>query len=595
MTFSDVTVPVLIVGAGGAGLTASMLLSDHGVQTLTISDAATTSKLPKAHVMHQRAMEVFRATGAADDIYARSCPPGNMAATAWYAGFVGDDPDYGRLIAKQECWGSGGADPEWLIASPCRQANLPQIRLEPVLRDHAERKAPGSIRFGHELVALDQDDEGVTARVRVKETGEEYTVRAQYALGCDGGRFVGKQVGIELEGMRNLLYSISVHFTADLSQWATDPDVLVRWMWPPHVGLMALLVPMGPDHWGPDSEEWVFHLNYATDDKRIFDDDALVADMLRVLGLPDLQLTVHRITRWTFEALVAPRFTAGRVFLLGDAAHRHGPTGGLGMTTAIQDARNIAWKLAAVLNGTAGHGLLDTYDQERQPVGARNVARSTENAMHHMAIGETLGMNPDATAEENWTHMRRAWSNAPEDREFRLRLREAIALQSQEFDEHNVEYGYRFASDAIIPDGTELPENPDDVRIYMPDTRPGSPVPHAELVGFDGERIAVVDLVWPGRFLVIAGEDGDAWKDAAAAVSQELGVPVDAVTIGHTRGDWLDPRLSWVRRRGFAADGAVLIRPDAVVAWRSHSAVGDPAETLRAALTQTLARQPAVV
>jgi 2,4-dichlorophenol 6-monooxygenase len=587
--FPDIEVPVLIVGAGGAGLTASMLLSDLGVETLTISNAPSTSVLPKAHVLQQRSMEIYRKAGVADDIYNAGTPPQNMAATAWYAGFVGDDANYGRVIAKQEAWGAGGADPDWVAASPCRQTNLPQIRLEPILRKHAEAKAPGSLRFGHELLELTQDDSGVTATVRVNETGEQYTVRAKYLLGADGGRTVGQQVGIELQGARNILYSVSVHFSADLSRWSTDPDVLIRWMWPPHVGLLALLVPMGPQNWGPNSEEWVFHLNYAHDDKRIFDDEAMIADMLRVLGTPDLNPDVHLITRWSFEALVAPKFRAGRVFLMGDAAHKHGPTGGLGLNTAIQDAQNIAWKLAAVLNGSASDALLDTYEAERQPVAARNVQRSTENAMHHMAIGEALGMDPAAGEEANWSQLRRLWSDAPEDADYRRAVHEALAFQSQEFNEHNTEYGYRYESSAVISDASEPPVAIDEVRVYQPSTFPGSPVPHAYLTDQHGGQVALIDLTEPGEFLLVAGETGQTWVDAASGVSEQLNVAVRAVRVGHAAGDYRDHRLAWLRRREVGTEGAVLVRPDGVVAWRSHGLPSDPPAALLAALAGVLA------
>lgn len=586
--YSDIDVPVLIVGAGGAGLTASMLLSDLGIETLTISNAPSTSVLPKAHVLQQRSMEIYRQVGVADEIYAHGTPPENMAATAWYSGFAGKDPDYGRLIAKQETWGAGGADPEWLIASSCRQTNLPQIRLEPILRKHAEAKGPGTIRFGHELIELNQDADGVTAVIKVVETGETYNVRCKYLLGADGGRTVGQQVGIELEGMRNILYSVSVHFSADLSQWSTDPDVLIRWMWPPHVGLLALLVPMGPKHWGPQSEEWVFHLNYANDDKRIFDDEEMIADMIRVLGVPDLKPDVHLITRWSFEALVAPKYRVGRVFIMGDAAHKHGPTGGLGLNTAIQDAQNIAWKLAAVLNGKASDSLLDTYEVERQPVAARNVQRSTENAMFHMEIGAALGLDPAASEEENWNALRRVWSEDPDDQEYRRKVQEAMAFQSQEFDEHNVEYGYRYESTAVIPDQTEPPSSPDEVRIYTPSTFPGAPVPHAFLTNQHGEHIALIDLIEPGAFLLIASEHGDAWVEAAEENAKDLGVDIRAVRIGHAAGDYRDHRLSWLRRRGVSADGAVLVRPDGVVAWRSNALPANPRKELRQALNSVL-------
>jgi 2,4-dichlorophenol 6-monooxygenase len=159
-----------------------------------------------------------------------------------------------------------------------------------------------------------------------------------------------------------------------------------------------------------------------------------------------------------------------------------------------------------------------------------------------------------------------------------------------EFDEHNVEYGYTYASDAIVADGTPPPASPDDVRVYVPSTRPGHPLPHAELEDADGGRLALMDLVRAGHFLLIAGEDGAAWCEAAAKLATELGVPLDAVRIGHLDGDYRDPRSAWLRQREITRAGAVLVRPDRFVAWRSLGAAADPAAELASALTQVLAR-----
>ena len=164
--------PVLIVGGGGAGLTASMLLARQGVDHLLVSARPGTSDLPKAHVLNQRAMEILEDCGVADEIAERSTPAEQMAATAYYAGFAGADADYGRRIARLESWGAGGDNENWRAASPWRQLNLPQIRLEPILKAGAERLSPGRIRFNHELLELDQDDDGVTALVRDNATGE---------------------------------------------------------------------------------------------------------------------------------------------------------------------------------------------------------------------------------------------------------------------------------------------------------------------------------------------------------------------------------------------------------------------------------------
>ncbi len=193
-------VAVLIVGGGGAGLTASMLLAREGVEHLLVSALPTTSILPKAHVLNQRTMEILEDAGVAGAIAQRSTPAANMAATAFYAGLAGPTAEYGRRIARLEAWGAGGADESWSAASPWRQLNLPQIRLEPLMKAHAETLSPGRIRFGHELTALEQDGEGVTATVRDLGAGDEYIVHARYVIGADGGRTVPGLIGVELRG-----------------------------------------------------------------------------------------------------------------------------------------------------------------------------------------------------------------------------------------------------------------------------------------------------------------------------------------------------------------------------------------------------------
>jgi 2,4-dichlorophenol 6-monooxygenase len=513
-----------------------------------------------------------------------------MRHTAYYLGFAGPDPAYGRRLGRLECWGAGGLDRDWAAASPCRQTNLPQIRLEPILKRGAEAAAPDRVRFNHELLTIEQDAGGVTATIRDKTSHADYEVRAAYVLACDGGRTVGRQIGVELEGARDLMRIVSVYFSADLSRWARDPDVLIRWIWLPHRGQMATVVPMGPDHWGPDSEEWVFHLNYETGDTRAIDDAQVVADMKDALGLPDLDARVHVISRWAFEGVLASRFQVGRIFVLGDAAHRHPPTGGLGLTSAIHDAHNLCWKLAAVLAGHAGPELLATYEAERRPADGRNVQRSLENGMNHLAIADALGFAPRHDTATNLAALKRALGDGPEDVAHRRHALAAIATQSMEFHEQNVEYGQRYASAAVVPDGTPEPVALDDIRLYQPDTRPGSPLPHAEVDDLDGRRHALMHLVRPGEFLLIGGEDATDWCDAARTIAARLGIPLRAVRIGHLEGDYRDPRCTWLRQREIGRRGALLVRPDRFIAWRSIGAAAAPLTELAAALRSVLAR-----
>ncbi len=566
---TTIETPVLIVGGGGAGLTASMLLSTLGVESLLVSALTFTSIFPKAHVLNQRAMEILTDVGVADRIYAVGTPPENMRSTAWYAGFAGPQKNAGGMIAKMNAWGCGGADPHWAAASACRSTNLPQIRLEPLLKQRAEALAPGAVKFNHELLDFEQAPDHVLAQVRDHQTGQDYSVRAQYLLACDGGKTVGPKLGVDLEGMRDVAREVSVYFSADLSRWARDPDVLIRWIWLPDTAALSVLVPMGPTRWGPNSEEWVFHLNYPHEDPRALDDDQVEADMRSALGIGNHPLTIHKVSRWTLEGVLADQFRKDRIFLVGDAAHRHPPTGGLGLNSAIQDAHNLCWKIAVVLKGHAGDRLLETYDSERRTTDGRNVQRSMENAMNQLGSGLSLGFVRGGDPAANWASINRLWSGEPQDTDYRRNALRLLSTQSMEFNEHNVEAGYRYASTAIMNDGSAPAETPDDIRIYIPDTRPGSPLPHAQLHDPDNRPTPIMSLVRPGHFLLIAGEDGEDWCKAAAAVAGDLGVAIDAVRIGHHEGDFRDPTSAWARQRQITRQGAILVRPDRFIAWRS--------------------------
>jgi len=584
-----VTTDVLVVGGGGAGLTASMLLSRMGVDHLLVSALPTTSVLPKAHVLGQRAMEVLDDCGVADAIYAVGTPPEQLRRTMFYAGFAGH-PDAGRVLFAQETWGAGGDDLDWVAASPKLTTNLPQIRLEPLMKARADELAPGRIRFHHELTSLEEVEGGVLASVRDLDKGRSYEVEARYVLGCDGGRTVGKLVGIELQGVMELSRTVTFHLAADLAPWAKNPDVLLRWVWCPSTGKFVVLAPMGPTRWGGESEEWVAHILYDLDDQRTFDDAAVLEDLRLSLGIGDHPLEVKLITRWTVGGVLADRFRAGRVFVLGDAAHRHPPTGGLGLVSAIHDAQNLCWKLALVLRGEAGEGLLDTYEPERRPVDERNVGRSLENALGYLVMGQAMGVDDTtATPEERWARIARLWGDTPEDAEHRRTVRDLMAAQSQEFHEHDVEYGYAHRSAAVVDDGS--PEPPErDFRMYFPSTRPGCPLPHAWLEDDEFVRRSTLDLVGVDRFVLIAGERGQAWKEAALKVGAELGVELDALCVGHAGGDLRDPRLRFERIREFGPEGAILVRPDRCIAFRSLGAIDDPQAALRGALLQVLAR-----
>lgn len=594
---ADIEVPVLIIGGGGAGLSASMNLSKLGVDHLLVSSLPYTSKLPKAHVLNQRTMEIFEEVGVAPEVEKRSTPAENMKATGWYAGLVGDHRYSGRRLGHLEVWGGGYTDPDYIAASAKRTCNLPQLRLEPLLLDHARKLHPDprGVRFNHEVTAIEQLDEGVRATVLDKDTDTEYTVRARYAIAADRGRTIGPALGVGMTGPTDLMMMVSVHFSADLSQSARDDDVLIRWLVNPEFGgswSSGVLVAMGPEHWGTTSEEWVVHLDYATHDKDALRDDLVIERLCTVLGVDRSALTVHKVSPWIMEGVVAEKFRAGDVFFIGDAAHRHPPTGGLGLNSAIHDGYNLAWKLSLVLAGKADDALLDTYEAERQPVDQDNVDAAVASAMNHFTIDKALNLSPEASAADNWAELEPIWDDSlPNAAEKRHALNKAIGTQTMEFRHHNVEFGYRYDSAAIVSDGSPDYSPIDPVRLYEPSTKPGHPLPHA-FVEKSNERIALGDLVAGGHFLVLAGEDGQGWVDAANRLAAERGLPLRAHTVGLEGCDFVDVRMAWMKNRGISSSGVVIVRPDRYVAYRSVAGVPDADRELGRVFDSLLAVTP---
>lgn len=572
---------VLIIGGGASGLAASMLLSSYGVSTHLVSKYPKTSNLPKAHVISIKTMEIFRELGLEPEIRAICTPPENMRYAGYYAGFAGDGEDYGRVITRIGAWGRGGQDLEWAAASSVNTANLMQSRLEPLMKARAEALAPNTVFFNRNFLGFVEEGDGVVATIEDRATGETYEIGARYMLACDGGRVIGPQLGIQMEGHLAVATSISVHFSADLSAYFKDVEALTCVIMNPDTGIPCVLVPMGPKDWGAQSSEWLVHLVSFAGDHKVMEDAAAVATLKACLGLPELDLKVHVINRWPLDAVVASSFQSGRVFLLGDAAHRMPPAGGHGMNSAIQDAYNLCWKLAMVLRGGANESLLGTYERERRPFAQHVVSTAFTGWQKNRDLAAAIGFSPRHSPQENWANMRAIWGEGPAGDAARRRVARSLTGLLPNFDSLNVGFGYTYGSGALVPDGTPEKTSIDPLIIYQPSTRPGHSLPHAwveDLVG----RTALGDLVGGGRFVLIAGEAGQAWCDAAAAVAKARNVPLEAFTVGGTEGDWLDIRHAWALLREHGPEGAVLVRPDRFIAWRAMGATENPQAELEA-------------
>ncbi|MGQ0480954.1 MAG: FAD-dependent monooxygenase [Pseudonocardia sp.] len=598
---ADINVSVLIVGGGGCGLSASSFLSNLGVDHLLVERHPTTSHLPKAHYLNQRTMEIFRQHGMANAIYEVGCPIEKFGKVRWLTSLGGDGELERKTIHEMDSFGGGSLRAQYEADSPCLASNYPQLRLEPLLRRQAEARAAHRIRYHHEVLDWEQLDQGVVATVLDRDAQEQYRVTARYLVAADGGKTFGPRLDVAMAGPTNMVDMVSTHFTADLSEY-WDDESLITWFLNPEGESSwgaGAMVQMGPT-WGRKSEEWVVHFAFRPDDAELmeqqgrFNEDAIVPRMRQLLRLPDLELTVHKVSHWILDRIVAERWRFGDVFLAGDAAHRQPPTTGLGLNTGIQDVHNLAWKLAEVLAGRASDALLDSYEAERLPVSSHGADWALLAFMNHFVIDAGIGLIPGAPVEANTEAFRQLLSDTLMGEALRARAAECIGTQRWEFQAHDVELGYAYPSGAVVADGsTAAPRDPRGNR-YVPTTRPGHRLPHAWLRGSEGALVSTHDLVGPGGFALLTGPDGTGWAEAAEQAARTLGVRLQVVRIAadgeHTDSELADTDGTWAQVREISDAGAVLVRPDNHVAYRALDTVADPTTELTAALTSVLGR-----
>ncbi|HEY1799134.1 MAG TPA: FAD-dependent monooxygenase [Stellaceae bacterium] len=532
-------VPVLIVGGGPVGLTASILLSQQGISSLLVERHPGTAILPKARGINARTMEMYRQVGIEKAIREAGLSPERTGFIVWTESLAGREIE--RRIPGRMAAANRGASP--VLNCLCAQDDV-----EPVLRRFAEAQAQAELRFNTEMTAITQDANGVTATLTDRITGAETPVRAQYLIAGDGAQSrVRRIVAREMIGQDGVYDSVNILFNADLRQWVQERPAALYFVEQSDLRATFLTI-NAHDRWG-----FLIHslkqYGYTPAD---FTDECCIALIRQGVGIADLPVTILGVSYWEAAAIVADRYRDGRLFLAGDAAHEMPPTGGFGMNTGVQDVQNLCWKLAAVLKGQAGAALLDTYHAERQPLGLV----TTQNALANcLSMGRTV-------------------------------RQESAKLPRSEFlNEQGLIFGATYESAAVISDGS-APETVDDpVTQYVPSARPGRRAPHVWLER-GGERISTIDL-FGGRFVLLAGPKGEGWRRAAGGATD----PAAAV---HLVGgdDIRDPDGGWAAAYEVEADGAVLVRPDGYVAWRMRSLRSDAAAALATALDQVLGRAP---
>ncbi|MFD4246846.1 FAD-dependent oxidoreductase [Streptomyces sp. NPDC058525] len=540
----DHRVPVLIVGGSLVGLCTSLFLGRHGIRHMLVEKHAGTSMHPRGRGINVRTMELFRVAGVEGRIREAA------SVLADNHGIL----QGGSLTGEDQEWLFQEIDPGGALArfSPSAWCLCSQNDIEPVLMSVAPTLG-ADLRFSTELLSFDSDDTGVTALVKNRDTGEHSTVRADYLVAADGPRSpVREQLGIGQTGHGDLFHNVSITFRSrGLAEVVGDRRFIVCYLTKPDAD--GALLPVD------NLERWVFHAPWHPDQGETledFTDERCVEHIRRAVGAPGLDVEITGKAPWHAAERVAERYGSGRVFLAGDSAHEMSPTGAFGSNTGIQDAHNLAWKLAAVLNGAAGHRLLQSYEAERLPVARATSERASARSAEHSHPGYEPEPAPGPRGGG----------------------RPGGVL--------TVAMGYRYSVGAVLGADPEQPVVPERMRLAGD---PGTRAPHMWLHGTEGRK-STVDLY--ERSFVLLSSEGTPWRSAARSVAGRLGLGLDAYAIGTSPEADLAPEegADWAEVHGTTKTGAVLVRPDGFVAWRSPEAVVDPESVLHEVLSLLLYR-----
>jgi putative polyketide hydroxylase len=532
-------VPVLILGAGAGGLSMSALLAKHGIKSLLAEKRREIFIYPKARNISFRSLEILRGLGLADEAHAVADRVSDM-----YVKPTLNSPEE-ELAIDIDAFFTGL---DRLSPEPAVQY-CPQSSLEPMLLAETRRRG-SEVRYGTELCSFEQDKAGVSAVLRDLGSGESTTVRADYLIAADGVRSpIRESLGVTTAGYGALpIYVVFVYFRAPWRRFVahlSDGDaVQVKNADVDGIFLVAKDdIGMFVTTYFPGKGETAAQ----------FTPDYTREVLTKAIG-EQIEIEIIEVAAWQPYEQVADQFQCGRVFLVGDSGHTMPPFKAGGANAAIQSAHNLAWKLAAVLDGTADPRLLNTYHAERHPYG-RFAARQS-------LTGPTVGL----------LEVEHEGPSLPPDEEASM---------------FSLLVGYQYRSAAVVTDQPP-PADPDAMSLVDELCgQPGTRVPHA-WVQHNGRRVSTLDLVGRG-FTVLAGDDGAPWVEAAAAASTALGVPIAVHCIG-SPGDALDTDGAWAKVTVLAPDGALLVRPDDFVGWRADKLPADPEHELRQAVAAILAR-----
>jgi 2-polyprenyl-6-methoxyphenol hydroxylase-like FAD-dependent oxidoreductase len=553
---TEMEVPYLIVGAGPVGLTAARLLANAGRRCVVVERRDGPQRNPAAHVVNARALEIFRQAGfdmAAIDAIAKD------PADSGHVNFV--TRLNGQLIGRLPFERQGD---ECLAHTPVPLRNISQHRLEPLMSAEVAAHPKVDLRYQTEWVSSTQSDEHVTSIVRDVVTGEETVITSSYLFGADGaGSGTRKWIGVEMIGPTGIQSFVAIHFRANLRHLIADRLGVLHFVMDPEVAGTFI---------GHDIDnEWVLMVAYDPETESLDDyNPERSARIVRAaIGDESEPIEIVASGNWHMTAQVADAMRRDRVFLIGDAAHRFPPTGGMGLNTGVADAHNLVWKVLAVDDGWAAPSLLESYEAERRPIAVINCHQSLTNAFKMVILADALGLHPGANSADLEATLA--------DPSKRASIAAAVEEQATHFDMLGLQIGYVYAPPGSASAATSLEVDP---RVFAPSGGVGERLPHAWL----GDGRSTLDLVTGAGLTLISCGAHDTWASALEG---------SAAPVRHVRlGADVSVDRAWFEICRLGRDGALLVRPDQHIAWRSEALPSDPRGAVAGAL-RVLCHDPA--